>query len=307
MKLTIITFFIIIFINTCTTRPSFTPSPSPEPGSLEELIEREKIFLDYYGSKENQENAFTLLTHRCESNPNDAHSCYNLAVLKFYTDKKDEAFIYIKKANERNPNDPLYESMYRNLLIWKKESQNINLNPTKVLFTKFEIACKTQNTTEAFSLIKELVEQQIISKPMLDSHTISSCLNLEQKNELKKLAKGNFVDYSKEFYKEKSLSDPFSNFWDAEYLVRGKNIEELEEIKAPLALLWKEFRLAVKTSQNEKAKTLLKEFLSKLKTTKAPPLQLKAIERAAFFLIEQDNFFKNQRELLKEFEDKALR
>lgn len=305
MKFILIICLSILLFSKCSSSPDYGSSPTQ--GSTEELIEREKIFLDFYGTPENRENSFALLKHRCESNDKDAHSCYNLAVLRYYTDNKEEALIYIKKANQRSPGDPLYEGMYRNLVAWKKDTSDLNLDELKKSFTEIEIACQTKNSVVALSLLKPLIEQGHTSKAMLERGTLGDCFSAEQKKELQSKAKGNPINYSEEFYKEKAKSDPFAEFWDGDYLIRKVNIEDSKEIKSKLPGIWKEFRIAVKSSQKERAKTLLQEFLLELQNMKTNKMQTKALERAAYFLIEQDDFFKNHRELLKEFGDKGIR
>jgi hypothetical protein len=298
---------LIIFLlgihNGCTSTPEFPPSPKQ--GSPEELIEREKIFLDYYGTTEDRENAFLLLKHRCESNSEDAHSCYNYAVLRLYVDDKEEALKYIRIANERKPGDPLYESMHRNLVVWKKNSYEIKSSLIKKDFTDIEIGCKFKE--DISSKLEPLVREGHIRKPMLLNGSLRNCINFEQQKSLTTEAKLNPINYSEEFYKEKSKSDPFSDIWDTDYLLRKKNIEDSPNMQKKLSLIWRNFRIAVKSSQKEKARGLLKEFLTDLETGNYDKNKAKSIERAAFFLIEQDAFFKNQRELLKEFGDKAPR
>ncbi|MCX7999025.1 MAG: hypothetical protein N3A69_08770, partial [Leptospiraceae bacterium] len=146
----------------------------------------------------------------------------------------------------------------------------------------------------------------------LSAGMFSNCLNKTQKEELLKLAKSSPINYTEEFYKEKAKSDPFQEIWDAEYLVKKQNLEDQKEVKSKLTQIWREFRLAVKYSQKPKAKEYLLEFLKELDTLqekhKSKPLAVKllALKKASYFLIEQDEFFKNHRELLQEFGDKVL-
>lgn len=278
--------------------------------NLEYLTTSEKFLLDYYSDKETQKKALENLKSFCEKDNTDFHSCYNLAVLKYHLGEKKEALRYVQLAYQRNPDDFLYEFMLKSIGL--EELENVLLNDTtKKEFFELELNCK-KGEIKNFSLLEAWVKSGTISKTSLSAGMFSNCLNKTQKEELLKLAKLSPINYAEEFYKEKAKSDPFQEIWDAEHLVKKQNLEEQKEVKSKLTQTWREFRLAVRFSQKLKAKENLQEFLKELDSLyekhKSKPLAVKlhALKKASYFLIEQDEFFKNHRELLQEFGDKVL-
>ena len=99
-------------------------------------------------------------------------------------------------------------------------------------------------------------------------------------------------------------SDTFSSIWDVGYFIKKKHLEEEEHINNTLTQNWKQVRIHVKAMEIEKAKSALKLFLGELRNhtlQKTEKKKLLAIERAAYLLIEQDEFFNQSRSLLQEF------
>ena len=295
-----------LFVLSCTSNIKIYKKPSYGV-NLEYLTTSEKFLLDYYSDKDTQTRALDTLKSFCEDDPTDFHSCYNLAVLKYHLGEKKEALRYVQIAYERKSEDFLYELMLR--LIALEENQLINLEGFSGEFFEMELSCK-KSELKNFALLETWVKSGLITKTSLNSGMFRNCLTKTQREDLSKISRNNPVDYSSEFYKEKAKSDPFSEIWDTEYLVKKQNIEEQKEVKTKLSQIWREFRLAVKSSQKEKAKTNLQEFLKELESiqtkNKAFSQKALALKRASYLLIEQDEFFKNSRELLQEFGDKVL-
>lgn len=304
----LIKYLFLFFVLNCSSSVEIYKKPKYGV-NLEYLTTSEKFLLDYYSDKETQTKALEKLKSFCEKDSTDFHSCYNLAVLKYHLGEKKEALRYAQLAHERKPDDFLYELMLKTIGL--EELQAVNLEGFSREFYDVELACK-KGELKNFSLLETWVKSGLITKASLNAGMFGNCLSKTQKEELLKLAKGNPVNYANEYFKEKAKSDPFQEIWDAEHLVRKQNLEEQKEVKAKLTQLWKELRLAVKFSQKTKAKETLQEFLKELdylqEKHKSKPLAIKltALKRASYLLVEQDEFFKNNRELLQVFGDKAL-
>lgn len=272
--------------------------------NLEYLTTSEKFLLDYYSDKETQTKALEKLKSFCENDNTDFHSCYNLAVLKYHLGDKQDSLRYAQIAHLRKPDDFLYELMLR--IVGLEENQSIQLNGVAENFYELELACK-KGELKNLSLLENWLKTGVITKTSLKAGMFSNCLNQTQKEEFLKIAKTNPVNYSEQYYKEKAKSDPFQEIWDTEYLVRKQSLEEQKEIKTKLSQIWKGFRLSVKFSQKAKAREYLQEFLKELDSLQEKnKTKALALRRASYLLIEQDDFFKHSRELLKEFGDRAL-
>lgn len=267
----------------------------------------EKIILDFYGEEADREKALETLRTRCsDSELKDAHSCYNLAVLLHNQKKSEESFEAIRSAVKISGNDPLYLSMYRTLALQVGKPEVLEQNSeTKFLgvLTRLELLCG-KDEAKSRDILLLLTKEGIISTQMLESGWLSECLTPDLKKEIYPLAKSSGHNYKEIYYQEKMKSDPFSHLWDVGYFLKKKKLEDEEQIHSTLTQNWKLVRQYTKSKETEKARQHLKLFLGEVRNhplSKVEKKKLTALERAAFLLIEQDEFFAGSRILLQEF------
>lgn len=267
----------------------------------------EKIILDYYGEESDREKALETLKSRCnDSELKDPHSCYNLAVLLYNQKKTEESFEAIRSAVKLAGSDALYLSMFRTLALQlgKPEILEENTDTRHLgILTRLEMVCGKDNL-KAKEIIIPLLRDGIVNAAMLEDGILAECLTPELKKELASTAKNSGYNYKEIYYQEKVKSDPFSHLWDVGYYLRKKKLEDEEQIQNTLTQNWKFVRHYTRVKDIEKAREHLKLFLGDLRNhplMKVEKKKLTALERAAYLLIEQDDFFAQARNLLQEF------
>lgn len=267
----------------------------------------EKIILDFYGEESDRERALETLKTRC-TNPElkDPHSCYNLAVLLYNQKKPNESFDAIRNAVKIAGTDPLYLSMFRTLALQLGKPEILEEDTgTKYLgiLTRLELVCgKDQN--KAREIILPLVKDGIVNSAMLEDGILAECLGPELKKEIVLLSKNSIYNYKDIYYQEKIKSDPFSSLWDVGYFLKKKKLEDQDQLQSTLTENWKLVRVYTKSKDIEKARQHLKLFLGELRNHPLGKIEKKkliALERAAYLLIEQDDFFVQSRGLIQEF------
>jgi tetratricopeptide (TPR) repeat protein len=276
----------------------------------EYLTMSEKIILDFYGNETDRDASLSLLKERCEDNySNNSHACYNYAVLLFNLQKHEESLVYIKKAVEKSPEDVLYNSMFRNMANMLEHPESLENNEEGNMvanFTRIEVACRNKNEELVLQLVEQMKDSKILHETLFRNGTFSECLSSENQSALLKSLPKNNINYKELYYQEKSQSDPFSALWDVSYFIKKSELEKELQTKMPITEAWRNLRLAVRSGNSAKAKIELRSFLDEIKKgkeqKKAYKSKFTALERAAFYLIEQDDFFKQYRDqLLVEF------
>ncbi|MCB1143072.1 MAG: tetratricopeptide repeat protein [Leptospiraceae bacterium] len=300
------------WIDNCTsaTNEEVVMKVNIKPGvNPEYLTLSEKIFLDFYGGEEKREESLSLLKQRCENeSSNNSHACYNLAVLLFNLKRYDESLEFIQKAVEKSPEDLLYSSMLRTMAGMMNKPEKLELGKEGSMLaniTRLEVACRNKNEEYALQLITQLKETKVLNSSLFRNGSFSDCLSSENKKIAEKEMQRPVVNYRELYYKEKALSDSFSGIWDVSYFLRKNSLENEKALNSRLTELWKNVRLAVKSGNGSKARGELRAFLQEIKekknSQKGFSSKYTAIERAAYLLIEQDDFFMKTRDLLQEF------
>ncbi|MDX1960924.1 MAG: hypothetical protein SFU98_20295 [Leptospiraceae bacterium] len=281
----------------------------------EEYLDRnEKLIREFFDSEESKQRTIDSLRSRCENViTRDSNSCYNAAVLLNVIKNTKEALKYSKKSVELSPNDAHYKNFYYELA--KKEDK-----PEEIItqdkdeenflkeFMRLENLCKSKKSGR-FEIAKDLINRRLLNFQIIERGSLMDCFVDEEKKELKKISNPNYYDYGKHYYKEKVKTDMLHSFWDSEYYYHGKNVEDYAVTNSELTSNWKEFRSFVKVGNTNSARESLKKFITNLNSLKQnqkmEQKKLIAIERAAKLLIEQDEFFKNCRDMKSMFgEDK---
>jgi hypothetical protein len=288
------------------------PVRSIKTGFSEEYLNwSENTFRNFFGNEEAKKSTIEQLNIRChEKNISDAHSCYNLAIIYFYFIKNfDEAYKHSLRATSLSPEDALYRDIYRQSCIKANKIDMLELNypyqsKTVSEYTKVIESCNNKNIDK--SSLENLVKTGVITKQVLSSNFFSECLDPQEKASLLGLAKSNPINYSDYYYKEKDQSHIYSSLWDTIYYTKGKTLVSQEKVSKNLTLYWKEVLQGVSGGNQPDVEKNLRLFLKEIsieknKNKKQLTLYI-ALERAAFLLFEQDNFFKSYRSLTKEFE-----
>jgi hypothetical protein len=267
----------------------------------------EKIILDFYGDENDRIRSIETLKARCyDTTLKDAHACYNLAVLLYNQKKMDESFTAIRKSVSIAGSDPLYQSMLRTMALQLGKPEILEeKEETRLLgtLTRLELLC-SKNEEKSKEIMVSLLKQGILNSSMLNIGGLSDCITPQMKEEIIAHSLPVKYNYKDIYYQEKAKSDPFSGLWDVSYYIKKKHLEDEETINNTLTLNWKLVRKNVKLADLEKAKSHLKLFLGELRNhpyQKTEKKKLQSIEKAAYLLIEQDDFFSSARQLLQEF------
>ncbi len=267
----------------------------------------EKIILDFYGDEVDRNRSIDTLKARCnDSSLKDAHACYNLAVLLYNQKQMDESFSAIRKAVSIAGSDPLYQSMLRTMALQLGKPEILEeREETRLLgtLTRLELLC-SKDEVKSKEIMISLLKQGILNATMLNIGGLSECITPQMKEEIVTHSVPIKHNYKEIYYQEKAKSDPFSGVWDVAYFIKKKNLEDEEVINNTLTLNWKLVRKSVKQSDLDKARSYLKLFLGELRNhpyQKTEKKKLQSIEKAAYLLIEQDEFFTNARQLLQDF------
>jgi len=267
----------------------------------------EKIIIDFYGDEDDRTRSLNTLKTRCEDlSLSDPHSCYNLAVLLYNQKNYEESFSAIQKAVTISSKDPLYLSMLRTMALQLGKPEVLEQKEeTKVLgiLTRLEMVCGTDEAKTREIMIP-LLKDGLINSTLLNFGGLSECITPQLKADIEKHGNPSKVNYKEIYYQEKAKSDPYSSIWDVGYFIKKKNLDDEETIQSTLTQNWKYVRKYAKAKDIEKAKTYLKLFLGEVRnhsSQKNEKKKLVALERAAYLLIEQDDFFSQSRILLQEF------
>lgn len=271
----------------------------------------EMILMDFYGSEENKKQSIEALKKRCDGGSlTDPHSCYNVSVLLTVVDKFEEAIQFSQRAVQFKPDDPLYRDLYRQILLKTKKHESLKTTYPHEAEKIYQMThaidlCKSKNEIELLSVLRELVRSGEITKESIENGVFSDCLSKDSKKNLLSTAKANRVNYKIAYQNHKARMHPFSAVWDSNYYTKNSNLESESSFTKPLTQSWKDVKIAIRTGSFSLAQNKLQEFIKILREEKnqnRKHLHLyTAIERAAYFLVEQDKEFENFRSLIKEF------
>lgn len=286
-------------------------SSSISTGLNEEYLNwSESVFRGYFGNEESRNNTLEQLKDRCHKPAiSDAHSCYNLSVIYFYFLKNyEEAYKHSQRAATLVPGDDLYRDMYRQSAIKSNHIDMLKLNypyqsQTIHDYTMAIELCKENKKQELLPLLENLVKSGIITKQVLSS-TFSNCIPPEDLAKLTAISKTNPLQYSDLYYETKKDSHPYSGIWDTFYYTRKRQLAKEDKLSHNITIYWRDVLRSVASGDNSSAQNHLRAFLSVVRGGKNSSHLYTALERAAYLLIEQDEFFKGSRILLKEFGDK---
>lgn len=276
----------------------------------EYLVLNEKLLLDFYGTPEEKSSAISTLTLRCNSSIADAHACYNLAAQYLTGKNYKDGYKLAERAVELKPQDPLYSELFRRYAIESNQVETIKTKypvtgETAYLYSVLEDSCRKGNEADAISALEKLIEKNATSSDTINSGFIKECISTDQISALSKKAAGNKISYSNYYYQEKSKSNVFNKVWDTESFTKNKSLEDEGSLKSELTAHWRDFKKSVSSNNKPDAKKHLKNFLQTLseeeKNSQKDKHLYTALRRAAFLLIEQDEFFKNFRNLTEEF------
>jgi tetratricopeptide (TPR) repeat protein len=267
----------------------------------------EKIIIDFYGDDVDRARALETLKTRCDhTSLSDAHACYNLAVLHYNQKNFDDSFVAIQSAVSISPKDPLYLSMLRTMALQLGKPEILEQKEeTKVLgtLTRLEMVCG-KDDIKTREIMIPLLKEGVLNSTLLNYGGLSECITPQMKAEIEMHGNPSKINYKEIYYQEKIKSDPFSSIWDVGYFIKKKNLDDEDSIHSTLTENWKYVRKYTKAKNLEKARVHLKLFLGELRnhsSQKSEKKKLLALERAAFLLIEQDDFFNLSRPLLQEF------
>ncbi len=318
MKYAVLFFLVWVqyFCSGCTsgpTGPELTVSPKTNAAlSPEYLALNERIILDWYKGDSERKNALELLKDRCEDILiKDALSCYNAAVLLRKQKLDEDAFRFAEKAVKHSPDDAEYQGLFYSLASRLGKVNDISAKFPETggaeLFAEVENLCKSNDRIKLLAVLDEISSKGLFSSNSFTTGLLGDCLSNEEKALYIKKNSPNKADFASLYYKEKAKVHPFSQFWDTEYYVQKKKLEDSKaDFKSPLTREWAAFRKSVRENNMKGAEANLRSFLSLLKTErekKKTDRSYQAVYRAAYVLVEQDEFFKNVRYLLKEFPD----
>ena len=280
--------------------------------SQEYLSWNENVFRDFFAGKEKQKRTLAALEERCWNREiADAHSCYNLGILYyFFLNRKQDSFKHFEKAVLIQPNDSLYRDMFRNAALVTGNSEQIGKNyplqTTDVHQYSLAIAaCQKRKGKLALEKVHSLVAKKVIRKGNLSAGVFANCFSKEEKEELLQEADKDSLQYRTAYYRQKSKAHAFAKIWDTLYYVKKKSLLKASASRNSTTEAWRQLLLAVSQNDAVAAKESLGKFLAYLRYSKkiaaADADLYKALERAAYLLVEQNSFFKKQRALLQEF------
>ncbi len=281
-----------------------------KPGTLEYWKLSEKVFLDFYGSDDQRDEAFSTLKKRCNSAvKEEALSCYNLSVLYFYSKEFDKSYEFARKAVEKQPEDELFLDMLRQAAIESGQAENLKTDypyekEIAYSFAKLSIHCRKKDEKAALTELEFLISRDLISKEILNSPEYRECLSKDSLKAISHNAKSAKVNYKKFFLDAKKESHEFHSIWDTTNFFEKKKSESAEPPKKPLTKFWMDFRKSVAGNNAQAAKEYLKLFFEEIKTGLEKDKKNKhlynSIDKAARLLIEQDKFFEKFKNLPKE-------
>ncbi|MEM7182610.1 MAG: hypothetical protein AAF518_16975, partial [Spirochaetota bacterium] len=272
----------------------------------------ENVFRDFFAGKEKRQNTLLSLEERCWNvEIADAHSCYNLGILYFFfLNRKEDSFKHFEKAVLLQPKDSLYRDMFRNAALETGKSQQIEKNypmHTEDVY-QYSLAidfCKKGKSELALAKVRPLVEKRVIRKGNLNAGVFASCFSQAAREELLQQAAKDSMRYRAAYYQQKSKAHVFSQIWDTLYYVKKKSLLKGSKSRNSVTEAWRQVLLAVSQNDADTAQENLGKFLSSVRYYKKASVKnadlYKALEKAAYLLIEQNSFFKQHRSLLKEF------
>jgi hypothetical protein len=271
----------------------------------------ENTFRDFFGKEETKKAAMEQLRIRChEPNLRDANSCYNLAVLNFYFIKDyEEAYKHSARAAALSPDDFLYRDLYRHSCIKANKMDILELNypyQSKLTYQYSKLLDSCENKTPDLFILEELVKNGTITKPVLSTGALSECLTKEEQTKYSTMAKNNPINYTYLYYKEKDKANMYSDIWDTMYYTKGQKLISYDRANKNITVYWKEILKGITSNNMSEVEKNVALFVKEVRTgknnDKKNTILYTALERAAFLLFEQDEFFKNYRHLAKEFE-----